>query len=94
MEALARITGSMAALAFAVKSVFGWNVLLLMSSYFQEVRLACEDRFTAINFGQIQGSIVQVRASVRRLRGCELERKHCHCRLHILPTVKKSVYVE
>lgn len=66
-------TGSMAVLVFAVKSVFGWNVLLLMSSFFQEVRLACEDRFTAINFGQIQGSVVQVRASVRRLRGCKLD---------------------
>lgn len=45
-------TGSMAVLVFAVKSVFGWTALLLMSSLFQEVRLACEDRFTTINFGQ------------------------------------------
>lgn len=87
-------TGSMAVLVFAVKSVFGWNVLLLMSSFFQEVRLAREDRFTAINFGQIRGSVVQVRARVRRLRGCKLDfqssvdAETLQCRVHVLLTVK------
>lgn len=77
METLARKTGSMAAVVFAVKSVFGCNLLVLMSSYLHEVLLACEDRFTAINSGQIRGGAVQVTASVRRFRGRKVDLESC-----------------
>lgn len=74
VEVLARKTGSMAAVVFAVKTMFGWNFfLVLMNFHLQRERLACKDRFTAINSGQIRGSAVQVTANVRRLRGCKVE---------------------
>lgn len=47
------------------------TLLVLMSSYSLQVLLACEDRFTAINCGQIRASAVQVTTSGRRLRGCK-----------------------
>lgn len=66
-----RTTGPLTVAVFGVKSVFGSNTF---ASYYLSLggsALARGDRFIAINSGQIRDGAVQVRVSVRHLRGRE-----------------------